>query len=99
MKNLRSIIALFFITLMLLFKVAGLHALTHYMDESDAQHCEVCHISSAVNFTPLLKEEPLVLPQTEFYFCEQKLTVHDQEVVFKNRFWASSLFTRPPPRS
>ncbi|CAZ98467.1 hypothetical protein Q4603_09485 [Zobellia galactanivorans] len=98
MKNIKHIIALFYVTLILLFKVAGLHALTHHIDDSDAQHCEVCHITSAVNFTPLIEAETPVLPQTEFYLFEKKLTNKAPDLVFKDRLLASNRFTRPPPR-
>ncbi|MBQ4915022.1 hypothetical protein J8L85_11275 [Maribacter sp. MMG018] len=99
MKNGKHFIALFYITLMLFFKVAGLHAFLHQIDDTDTQHCEVCHITTAVNFTPVIETKPLVLPQTDFYDFEQKTATNTLDFVFKNRFLTDNRFTRPPPQS
>ncbi|WP_405397102.1 hypothetical protein [Maribacter sp. Asnod2-G09] len=98
MKNAKHLIALFYITLILLFKVAGLHALSHHSDETDVQHCEVCHITTAVNFTPLLETQPLVVAPTEFYNWEQTITIAVPVVALNERHLSSYLFTRPPPQ-
>ncbi|MBT9189268.1 hypothetical protein [Zobellia russellii] len=98
MKSSKNFVSMFFVALFLVFKVAGLHALTHHIDDSDAQHCEVCHITTAVNFTPLLKTESPVLPQTEFYFFEQKFSNNAPQLVFENQFLGNNRFTRPPPQ-
>ena len=98
MKNAKHLIALFYITLILLFKVAGLHALSHHADETDIQHCEVCHITTAVNFTPLLETQPLVVSPTEFYNWESTITIVTPVVALNERHLSSYLFTRPPPQ-
>jgi len=98
MKNTKHFIALFYITLILLFKVAGLHALSHHADETDIQHCEVCHITTAVNFTPLLETQPQVIPQTEFYIWEPNISISAPAVAINERHLSSYLFTRPPPQ-
>jgi len=97
MKNGKQNIALFYIALMLLFKVAGLHAFSHQNDDSNVQHCEVCHITTAVSFIPLLGTETPVLPKTDYYFSEQKVNITAQNVVFTKRHLSSYHFTRPPP--
>lgn len=97
MKNKKHFITLFFVTLFLLFKVAGLHALSHHEDDSDLQHCEVCQVSSVVNFTPLLETEATVLLDTEYFFTEQQINDKALFVTFINRHLSSYLFTRPPP--
>ncbi|CAM3577141.1 DUF2607 domain-containing protein [Zobellia roscoffensis] len=98
MQNVKRFIAMFYVALMLLFKVAGLHALTHHADEQDVQHCELCDITTVVNFIPALKTEHPVLPQKENYFSEPKFTNTTPYIVFNNRHLASNLFTRPPPQ-
>ena len=98
MKNAKHLIALFYITLILLFKVAGLHALSHHADETDVQHCEVCHITTAVNFTPLLETQPLVVAPTEFYNWEPTISIVAPVVALNERHLSSYLFTRPPPQ-
>jgi len=98
MKNTKHIFALFYVSLILLFKVAGLHALTHHSDDADDQHCEVCHITTAVNFTPLIEAETPVVPETESYFLEEKFNNYTSTVVFNNRYLSSDLKTRPPPQ-
>lgn len=97
MKNAKHLIALFYVTLILLFKVAGLHSLTHQADDTDVQHCEVCHITTAVNFTPVLSIEPTTIPLTEFYVWEQKNNIVAPSNALNERNLSSNLFTRPPP--
>lgn len=89
---------MFYIALILLFKVVGLHALSHHADDTDVQHCEVCHITTAVSFIPLLETETPVLPKTEYYFLAQKINASTSLVVFNNQHLSSYLFTRPPPQ-
>ncbi len=98
MKNSKNFTVMFFVTLFLLFKVAGLHALTHHEDDPDIQHCEVCHISTTVNFIPLLETETTVLPDTEYFFTEQQINDKALFVTYNNRYLSSYLFTRPPPQ-
>ncbi|GAA4232083.1 hypothetical protein GCM10022291_06000 [Postechiella marina] len=98
MKNVKQITATFFITLILLFKVAGLHALSHHADEHEAQHCEVCDIVTAVNFTPHLETEALNVPKVQFFFCEKAFTKPAVKTGFSNRYLDSYLFARPPPQ-
>ncbi|MEP2279915.1 hypothetical protein [Maribacter sp.] len=98
MKNSSHLIAIFYVSLILLFKVAGLHSLSHHADDNDIQHCEVCHITTAVNFTPLLKTQPLVVPQIEFYDCEPTITIAAPVVALNDRHLSSYLYTRPPPQ-
>ncbi len=98
MKNVKHITAIFFVTMILLFKVAGLHALSHHADDDDVQHCEVCHITLVDSLTPLLETESPVLPQVEYYFPEKKINTTHERVVFKNRHLSGYLFTRPPPQ-
>ncbi|WP_010179315.1 hypothetical protein [Aquimarina agarilytica] len=97
MKSAKNYIALFFIALFLLFKVTGLHALSHHNDEKDIQHCDICTVSSAINFTPLLKTEVTVLPDAEYLFIAQKLNAKTYIFAFHKKHLSSSLFTRPPP--
>jgi len=97
-KSSKNCITLFFVTLFLLFKVAGLHALSHHDEDIDVQHCEVCDITTTANFIPLLQTESPVLPKTEYYFSESKFTNIAPFVVFINRFLSSYLRTRPPPQ-
>ncbi|MFK7813665.1 MAG: hypothetical protein AB8B59_14320 [Maribacter sp.] len=98
MKNVKHIIAMFYIALILLFKVAGLHALSHQIDDSNSQHCEVCHITSVVSFIPLLETETPVVPKTEYYFLAQKTSFSAIPVVFNNKHLSSYPPTRPPPQ-
>ncbi len=99
MKNLKHHIAMFYVALILLFKVGGLHALTHYhADDTDVQHCEVCHITTAVNFIPLLDVEIAVLSQPEYFFLEQKVTNNASNIVYSNGDLSSYFCTRPPPQ-
>ena len=98
MKNTKHFIALFYVTLFFLFKVAGLHALTHHADDTGVEHCEVCDITTTVNFIPLLETESPVLPKPEYYFSEPKFTNIAPFVVFNNRFLSNYLRTRPPPQ-
>ncbi len=97
MKNKKYFTTMFFVALFLLFKVAGLHELTHHADDADVEHCEVCHITTAVNFIPLLETKTTVLPQTEYFLSEQKFNSIVPCVVFNNKYLSSYLFTRPPP--
>jgi len=98
MKNAKHPIAIFYVALLLLFKVSGLHALAHHDGDSDVQHCEVCHITTAVSFTPLLETESPVLPQTKYFFSGQNFNNAAPYVVFNNSHLVGYLFTRPPPQ-
>lgn len=89
--------ALFHIALIVLFKVAGLHAFVAHNDDLDAQHCEVCHITTSVNFTPLLETDTAVIPQANYFFFEQSFNNIAPESVFNNKYLLSYRFTRPPP--
>ena len=97
-KSSKNFITMFFVTLFLLFEVAGLHALSHHGEDIHVQHCEICDITTTANFTPLLQTESPVLPKTEYYFPEQKFNNNALFVVFNNRFLSSYLRTRPPPQ-
>ncbi len=96
MQNKKHIIALFYLVLMLLFKVAGLHALSHDADDGDIQQCEVCHITAAASVIPLLEIETVVLPKPH-YFVVQKVNTTTL-VAFNSQHLSSFLFTRPPPQ-
>lgn len=98
MKKSKHFISIFFVALFLLFKVAGLHALTHHEEDSDVQHCEICHITTAVNFIPLLQTEATTVPVLEYCFREQKTKNVAFTVTYSNKYLSSSLFTRPPPQ-
>ncbi|WP_405414573.1 hypothetical protein [Maribacter sp. Asnod1-A12] len=89
---------MFYVSLILLFKVAGLHSLSHHENDTDIQHCEVCHITTAVNFVPLLEAEPHVFPQIEIYNGEPKITIAAPVLALNQRYLSSYLFTRPPPQ-
>ena len=97
-KNSKSNIALFYVALILLFKVTGLHALTPHDDDSNAQHCEICHITTGVSFTPLLEADITAVPQTEYVLLEQKHNEKTPNTVLNNKFLSSYHFTRPPPQ-
>lgn len=93
----KSNISLFFVSLFLFFKVAGLHALSHQEDDLNVEHCEICHVTTAVNFTPLLESEAIVLPEPVFFIEEQKQNGITPYLVFVNDHVTSYHFTRPPP--
>jgi len=98
MKNVKHHIALFYVALFLMFKVSGLHAFTHHADDSDVQHCEVCHITTTIGFVPLLEADILVIPQTDSFFAEQKDNAKTVHFVHNNKHLANYLFARPPPQ-
>jgi len=99
MKNAKHIIAIFYVTLILLLKVAGLHALTHDTDDTtEVDNCEVCIVETALNLTPLIEAETPALPATTYYFSEQEFTNKVSYVDFKNTYLESYHSTRPPPQ-
>ncbi len=98
-KSSKNFVTLFFVTLFFVVKVAGLHALSHHDDDSNIQHCEVCEISTAVNFTPLLEAEPTVLQNSAFLFVKQQLNDKALAAIYNNKYLSGYLFTRPPPQS
>jgi len=99
MKNSKHVSALFYVTLILLLKVGGLHALTHHdADETDVHHCEVCIVETVINLTPLIESETPVLPQAEFYFSERELINYTLYVALNKRYLESYHSTRPPPQ-
>jgi len=98
MKNTKRIIALFYIILMLSFKVTGMHAFTHQNDDAHTQHCEVCDITTLASFTPLLEADSTSLPQLEYVPIERKLSSSAICIVYSNSFLESNPFTRPPPQ-
>ena len=93
----KNFIILFYVTLFLVFKVGGLHALTHDEDYSNIQHCKICEISTTVNFTPLLKTGTIVLPSTKYFFVKQRLNNKALVDIHKNNYFSGYLFARPPP--
>ncbi len=98
-KSFKQNIALFYVILILIFKVVGLHALTHLDDnDTDVQHCEVCHIVTTVSLTPILKTESPVFTPKNFYVRETKITGTAICNPHYDRYLTSYLFTRPPPK-
>jgi len=97
MQNVKQHIALFYVALMLLFKVVGLHALSHHTDDGDVNHCQVCEISTEINLTPLVNTEASYATVDCILFPEEKLTNNTFFVAVSNRFLSSNLHTRPPP--
>lgn len=97
LKKVKRHIAFFYVALMLIFKVAGLHAITHNADETDLQHCEVCVFTTVVSLTPFLEADIPDLIQKNNYVVEQKLKFTAQNVAFSNQHLSSYHLTRPPP--
>ena len=97
MKKFKRFIASFFVAFILLFKVAGLHALSHDGDDTDLEHCEVCHVTTTAGFIPLLETESFLVPQVEHYLSERELKSIVPYVVFNDNCSSNYLFTRPPP--
>ncbi len=97
MKNRKHFISLFFIALFLLFKVAGLHVLSHDVDDLDIEHCEVCHITISANFTPILGTNTTIVPQKQYLLSEQKLLSLVPYFIYSDQLLSSYLFARPPP--
>lgn len=97
MKNIKHIIVLFYVALILLFKVTGLHALSHHSDDGDLKDCEVCDIISTVSFIPLIKTKTTVSPKAEYFFLAQKGNAIAVSFVLQNKHLSGYLFTRPPP--
>ena len=98
MKSMKQHIALFYVTLILLVKVAGLHVLTHEIDTAEAQHCEVCLVETAINLTPLIEAESPAIPETVFYFSEQEQITKISHVAISSSYLGSYHSTRPPPQ-
>lgn len=98
MKKLKQLISLFFVTLFLCSKVAGLHVLTHDTNDTDVQHCEFCGLASVISFTPLLSADDEAPSQIKILFSELKLKSATAQIVFYNKPLESSCFTRPPPQ-
>ena len=97
MRNVKQTIALFYIALILLFKVANLHALSHQTDDYDLLQCEVSDTTTAFSSIPLLQTTGPVLAKTEYFFVAQKTNANSFLVTFSNQYLSSYLYTRPPP--
>ncbi|MBU2996330.1 hypothetical protein KO500_07780 [Cellulophaga baltica] len=85
--------------MILIFKVAGLHAFIHLNDndDTDLQHCEICHLTTAVSFTPILKTETPAIPQRDFCKTDSEKNTLEYFIVFNPKHLSSYLYTRPPP--
>lgn len=97
MKKSTHIIAVFYVSLILLFKVTSLHALVHHEVASHAQHCEACHISTIINCIPLLETDSTLSKVTTYFFVEKQIIDKTLFVPFNNRHFSNYLFARPPP--
>ena len=91
-------IALFFITLIFALKVGGLHVFTHDSDTIDNQHCEVCVVETALNFTPLIEGDSTSLPEAVYYHSERELIQKTRYVDARNSYLGRYHSTRPPPQ-
>jgi len=98
MKNAKNLITLFFVALFLLFKVAGLHALSHHSEDFDSKHCDACHVSYTINFIPLLPTEIPEINLREDFFTDKKQINLTSHVVLSNKYLSGYLLTRPPPK-
>jgi hypothetical protein len=96
-KNGKSDITLFVLTLFLLFKVTGLHALSHHDEDSNFQHCEICKFSTVVNSAPLLEPETTVLSSAIIYFTKERFVPIASVFRYHNKHLSGDLFSRPPP--
>ncbi|WP_298350643.1 hypothetical protein [uncultured Dokdonia sp.] len=97
MQQQKHYIALFYIALIMVFKVAGLHAFTHHTDDGGIDHCEVCEITSITNFTPLLETEIAQVPVPEAVYIATSLTSATGTISFENKYFLDTSRTRPPP--
>ncbi len=98
MKSMKRYIALFYVALILLVKVAGLHVLTHDTDAANIQHCEVCLVETVANFTPLIGAETPAIPEAVYYFSELERATKTPHVNDNNSYLGSYHSTRPPPQ-
>ncbi len=97
MQQQKHYIALFFIALIMVFKVAGMHAFIDHTDEGDIEHCEVCEITSITNFTPLLETEIAQVTAPEAVYPVTTLTSITGAICFENKYFLDTSHTRPPP--
>jgi len=97
MQNAKQHIALFYVALILLVKVASLHSFTHHTDDGNVNHCEVCEISTVANFTPLVGAEITEICEKPPIFSESNKNTILYKGIVQNHFLASNLYTRPPP--
>ncbi|WP_152023898.1 hypothetical protein [Dokdonia sp. PRO95] len=81
----------------MVFKVAGLHAFSHDVDEGGIEHCEVCEITTITNFTPIVETvfTPVLVPEP--VYVATTLTSATGFIDFENRYFLDTSHTRPPP--
>lgn len=95
--HLKNYIAFIFVAIFLFLKVAGLHVLTH--DDDNIEHCDVCDLVTATNFTPIIGDTAQNQIEGNFEFCLQANTINDYNFVYRATTNIDCLFSRPPPFS
>ncbi len=96
MKSRNNIFLVTFITLFLLTKVTSLHVLGHD-DNSSSNKCELCVISAAVGFTPLLHDNSGVVFSNNILVEYKKKQSHGRSIVHYTKGLTYIHVTRPPP--
>ncbi len=97
MKNTRHLISSVFITLLLSFKVLGLHPLTHEESQKEVHHCTLCNITSSVNLEPLLFSEIDTISHPLLDFDSNNDKIVSRLLVYYHNNQGRLLSIRPPP--
>ena len=90
--------ALFFLLAFLFLRIADVHTYSHFSDDDELSHCELCEMITTSNqFTPLLDGS----------FLEEKTQQCDSFQIIKVDFWyktpnycitqPETIFNKPPP--
>lgn len=96
MNHSKQYIALFFLTVFIAIKAAGLHALMHLEESEEEHNCEVCEYVIIKNKVPSIVSEIVVI---EFLaqFVPNNEHFSKYSYLFTKSNAENTLFCRPPP--
>lgn len=96
-KSLRNVLSLFLLTAFLFFKVADLHAFSHFSDDFESHDCELCEISlDSQQFKPIIHSFDESEKKNDFFLKKNEINIGYKVPIFCI-VYPSFIHNKPPP--
>lgn len=97
MKNGKRVISFYLLVLFFFSKIAGLHVVSSHEEDTKFQHCELCQITSTVNFMPLFSNGFVEFSPSVLDEKVGKTEIGTSQDSILNKEVCNYFVTRPPP--
>ncbi|MEL6812435.1 MAG: hypothetical protein AAFP76_13975 [Bacteroidota bacterium] len=96
----KSIISLLFLSAFLFLRVANAHAFSHFSDDADEAHCELCEIIVASQeLTPFVGQASVEIGNDNAIFVENDQSNSGYVVPLQSIVYPDFVYNKPPPFS